>query len=286
MSPHVQTFFDEATFTFTHLVFDPETKRAAIIDPVLDFDPAAVKTSSQSVEKIIAEVESKQLKVDWILETHVHADHLTAAAWLAEKLGAKIAVGEKIAQVQETFNDIYGYEGDERANTAQFDQLLTDGQEIPLGQLSIKTIATPGHTPVCCTYVVGDRAFVGDTIFMPDFGTARCDFPNGDARQLYRSIQKILALPPETKLMMCHDYMPGGRELKWQCTVAEQKTDNIHVNDQVTEDEFVKMRTARDAQLSVPKLILPALQINIKAGRLPNADSKGKRYIKLPINQF
>lgn len=286
MSPQVQTFFDEATFTFTHLVSDPATKRAAIIDPVLDYDAAAVRTSNDSAEKLLAEIESQGLSVDWILETHVHADHMTAAAWLAGKLKAKIAVGEKIEQVQNTFNDIYGYQGEDRADAAQFDLLLADQQTIALGELEIKTIATPGHTPSCCTYLIGNCAFVGDTIFMPDFGTARCDFPNGDARQLYQSIQKILALPPETQLFMCHDYMPGGRELKWQSSVAEQKAHNIHVNDNISEDDFVKMRTERDAKLSVPKLILPALQVNIKAGRLPPADKQGERYLKLPLNKF
>ena len=286
MQPTIETFFDQATFSFTYVVSDPNSGHAAIIDPVLDFDPAAISINQQSAQKVLDYVKTNQLEVKWLLETHVHADHLTASYWLKQQTGASIAISAGIKAVQKTFNQLYELTGDAAGQLEHFDRLLKDGEELPLGDLTINVISTPGHTPSCCTYLVGDAAFVGDTLFMPDFGTARCDFPAGDARTLYQSIQKTLSLPGETRLFMCHDYMPGGRELRWQTSVAEQKADNIHINDSVSEDSFVAMRTTRDKQLGVPKLILPALQINIRAGRLPRAGESGVSFLKLPINQF
>ncbi|WP_185964587.1 MBL fold metallo-hydrolase [Aliikangiella marina] len=286
MQANVETFFDKPTFSFTHVVSDPTTGQAAIIDPVLDYDAAAINISQQSAQKLLDYIEANRLTVKWLLETHVHADHLTAAHWLKQQTGAPTAIGEGIKQVQETFNQIYELEGSAAGNQSDFDMLLKDGDTLPLGELTIQVMATPGHTPACCTYLVDDAAFVGDTLFMPDYGTARCDFPAGDAQTLYQSIQKTLALAADTRLFMCHDYMPGGRELQWVTTVAEQKAKNIHINDTISETAFVEMRTTRDQQLSVPKLILPALQINMRAGRLPEPSSSGVSFLKLPINQF
>lgn len=282
----IENFFDKASFTFTYLVYDPNTLNAVVIDPVADYDSAAVSISYQQADNLLQLINSKNLKLRWILETHVHADHLSAAYWLKEKTNAKIAIGNHIIEVQNTFNELYNLTDNNQAQPDSFDRLLKDGEILSCDGFTIKTLHTPGHTPTCCTYVIEDFAFVGDTLFMPDFGTARCDFPGGNAEQLFYSIKKILSLPDTTKLFMCHDYMPKGRELKWQTTVKEQKTSNIHINDQVSLDEFVTMRTKRDAQLSVPKLILPALQINIKAGQLPNEEDSGDRFIKLPINKF
>ena len=286
MKPVVQTFFDEATFSFTHLAFDPETKHAAVIDPLLDYDPAAVSTSTQSAQTVMDAIASQNLSLKWIIETHAHADHLSGADWLRQQTGAKTVIGEGIVQVQTTFNALYELEDSEAASASDFDRLVSDGEILSLGSLTVKVMQTPGHTPSCCTYLIGDAAFVGDTLFMPDFGTARCDFPGGSADQLHDSIQRILALPDDTRLFMCHDYMPNGRELKWEALVAQQKKDNIHVNEKVSKKDFVKMRTERDSELSVPKLILPALQVNIRAGRLPRASKRGTQYLKLPINKF
>jgi len=285
-APIIESFFDPASFSLTYLVYDRASRQAIVIDPVLDFDAAAMRIDTHSAQKLLDLIKQKQLTLSWIFETHVHADHLTAAHWLKRQTNASIAIGENISQVQATFNQLFELTGDDAGASQHFDRLLKDGDTIEVGGLQINVLATPGHTPSCCTYVIGENAFVGDTIFMPDFGTARCDFPSGDARQLYRSLQKTLALKPETQLYMCHDYMPGGRELRWQTTVAEQKADNIHIRDGISEEQFVAMRTERDSQLPVPKLILPALQINMRAGRLPNVSEQGTAFLKLPINRF
>ena len=287
MSPlAVTAFFDEATFTVTYVAADPETGRAAIVDPVLDYEPASGRTSTASADEVIAFVGSNGLTVDWILETHVHADHVTAAPYLQEKLGGRIAIGGNVAAVQETFKGIYNIE-DLATDGTQFDQLFVDGDEIRVGSIAGTIIGTPGHTPACITYVVGDAAFVGDTLFMPDFGTARTDFPGGDAGMLYDSIQKIFALPDDTRLFMCHDYKAPGRDTyAWETTVAEQRSNNIHVNGNVSRDEFVALRESRDAELGMPKLIIPSIQVNVRAGYLPDAESNGVRYLKVPLDSL
>ena len=284
MNPDVRTFFDEATFTATHVVWDPETKRAAIIDSVHDYDPKSGRTDTASADAVIAFVQQEGLEVDWILETHVHADHLTAAPYLQEKLGGRIGIGAKVAVVQGVFKSVFNAEDAFATDGRQFDRLFEDGEQFQIGDLTVEVMHTPGHTPACVTYVVGDAAFVGDTLFMPDFGTARCDFPGGDARQLYRSIKRILALPPETRLFLCHDYGPGGRAFEWVTTVAAQREKNIHVNDSVDEDGFVAMRTERDKQLSMPVLILPSVQVNMRAGVMPPPEANGISYLKLPVD--
>ena len=284
MKPVVKTFFDKATFTATHLVHCPETRQAAVIDSVLDYDPKSGRTSTASADALLAYVAEEKLEVVWILETHVHADHLTASPYLKEKLGAKVAIGARIATVQGVFKKIFNAEPEFATDGRQFDHLFEDGERFSIGRLEGRVMHTPGHTPACATYVIGDAAFVGDTLFMPDFGTARCDFPGGDARTLYRSIQKILALPPETRIFLCHDYAPGGRDYLWETTVAEEKANNIHVGAGKTREEFVKFRTERDAQLDMPKLILPSLQVNMRAGQLPPADKDGKTFLKVPVN--
>lgn len=284
MEPTIKTFFDKDTFTATHVVRDTETKHAAIIDSVKDYDPKSGRTSTASADEVIAFIRAEGLTVEWILETHVHADHLTAAPYLQEKLGGKIAIGNRVDAVQAVFKKVFNAEDGFAVDGRQFDHLFADGDVFHIGGLEAKVIHTPGHTPACAVYVIGESAFVGDTLFMPDFGTARCDFPGGDARQLYKSIQKILSLPPETKLYMCHDYAPGGRDYKWVTTVAEERAKNIHVHDGVSEDDFVKMRTERDAQLAMPILILPSVQVNMRAGDLPPAEANGKRYLKIPLD--
>ena len=284
MNPDVRTFFDEATFTATHVVWDPETKRAAIIDSVHDYDPKSGRTDTASADAVIAFVQQEGLEVDWILETHVHADHLTAAPYLQEKLGGRIGIGAKVAVVQGVFKSVFNAEDAFATDGRQFDRLFEDGEQFQIGDLTVEVMHTPGHTPACVTYVVGDAAFVGDTLFMPDFGTARCDFPGGDARQLYQSIKRILALPPETRLFLCHDYGPGGRAYEWVTTVAAQREKNIHVNDSVDEDGFVAMRTERDKQLSMPVLILPSVQVNMRAGVMPPPEANGISYLKLPVD--
>lgn len=284
MNPDIRTFFDEATFTATHVVWDPETKRAAIIDSVHDYDPKSGRTDTASADAVIAFVQQEGLEVDWILETHVHADHLTAAPYLQEKLGGRIGIGAKVAVVQGVFKSVFNAEDAFATDGRQFDRLFEDGEQFQIGDLTVEVMHTPGHTPACVTYVVGDAAFVGDTLFMPDFGTARCDFPGGDARQLYRSIKRILALPPETRLFLCHDYGPGGRAYEWVTTVAAQREKNIHVNDSVDEDGFVAMRTERDKQLSMPVLILPSVQVNMRAGVMPPPEANGISYLKLPVD--
>ena len=282
----VTAFFDETTFTVTYVAADPGSAQAAIIDPVLDFDPASGRTSTASADKVVDFVRTNDLSVGWILETHVHADHLTAAPYLKEKLGGRIAIGKNVAAVQDTFKSVFNIE-DLATDGTQFDHLFEDGDEFRVGSIAGSIIGTPGHTPACITYVVGDAAFVGDTLFMPDFGTARTDFPGGDAGDLYDSIQKILALPEDTRLFMCHDYKaPGRDEFRWETSVAEQRDTNILINRKVSRDEFVAMRESRDAELGMPKLILPSIQVNVRAGYLPNPESNGVRYLKIPLDSL
>jgi glyoxylase-like metal-dependent hydrolase (beta-lactamase superfamily II) len=272
----VTAFFDETTFTVTYVAADPGSAQAAIIDPVLDFDPASGRTSTASADKVVDFVRTNDLSVGWILETHVHADHLTAAPYLKEKLGGRIAIGKNVAAVQDTFKSVFNIE-DLATDGTQFDHLFEDGDEFRVGSIA----------GACITYVVGDAAFVGDTLFMPDFGTARTDFPGGDAGDLYDSIQKILALPEDTRLFMCHDYKaPGRDDFRWETSVAEQRDTNIHINRKVSRDEFVAMRESRDAELGMPKLILPSIQVNVRAGYLPNPESNGVRYLKIPLDSL
>jgi len=284
--PKVSAFFDQATFTVTYLVAEPDGPACAIVDPVLDFDIKSGRTSRQSADAIIERVQADSLRLEWILETHAHADHLTAAPYLKEKLGGRIAIGAGIAEVQAAFSRIYNLEPEFRCDGSQFDRLWRDGERFRVGALEAQALATPGHTPACMTYLVGDAAFVGDTLFMPDYGSARCDFPGGDARTLYRSIRRILALPPETRLFMCHDYGPNGRPYAWETTVAEERAKNVHVKDGVGEEEFVKLRTERDRTLATPALLLPSVQVNIRAGRFPPPDANGVSYLKLPLDAF
>ncbi len=283
--PDVKAFFDKATNTVSYVVADPATQKCAIIDSVLDYDPAAGRTAHVSADLILAYIAGKGLTVEWILETHVHADHLTAAPYLREKTGAAIGIGSNITIVQTVFAKIFNAEAEFRKDGSQFDRLLADGDSFSVGSIKARAINTPGHTPACMVYVIGDAAFVGDTIFMPDFGTARCDFPGGDPRVLFRSIKRIFELPPETRLFMCHDYKAPGRDaFAWECTVAEQRANNIHVRDGISEDDFVAMRTTRDKQLGMPSLILPAVQLNMRAGAFPPAENNGTSYIKIPLN--
>jgi glyoxylase-like metal-dependent hydrolase (beta-lactamase superfamily II) len=282
--PDVSAFFDAATFTITYIVADPSSGRAAVIDPVLDFDPASGRTSTKSADDVIAAIEGKNLEIDWILETHVHADHLSGAPYIREKLGGKTAIGTNVATVQETFRNVFNLK-DLATDGSQFDHLFADSESFAVGNITGHIIATPGHTPACITYVIGDAAFVGDTLFMPDFGSARTDFPGGDAAQLYDSIQKILSLPDETRLFMCHDYKAPGRDVyAWETTVAEQRANNIHISDSVSRDAFIEMREGRDSQLGMPKLILPSLQVNLRAGRLPEPEENNIRYLKIPLD--
>lgn len=284
--PHVQGFFDPATYTVSYVVWDPQTSRAAVIDSVLDYDPKSGRTRRDSADRIIDFVRACGLTVDWILETHVHADHLTAAPYVRQHLGGKLGIGARITTVQETFGKLFNAGEDFARDGSQFDHLFTDGEVFRLGGIEARAIHTPGHTPACMTYVIGDAAFVGDTLFMPDYGTARADFPGGDARTLYRSIRRILEeLPPETRMFLCHDYKaPGRDEYRWETTVAEQRAANVHVHDGVSEEEFVRMRTARDATLQMPVLILPSVQVNMRAGELPPPEDNGIRYLKIPID--
>ena len=283
-APNVTTFFDAPTNTFSYVVRDPGGASCAIVDSVLDFDYPSGSISYGSANAIMEHVQARGLTVEWLLETHVHADHLSAAPYLQKALGGKIAIGAQIRVVQETFGKVFNEGTDFQRDGSQFDRLFEDGDTFAIGALEGRVLHTPGHTPACITYVIGDAAFVGDTLFMPDGGTARADFPGGDARVLYRSTRKVLALPPETRLFMCHDYGPNGREIRNETTVAEELAHNIHVREGVSEDEFVKMRTERDATLGMPKLIIPSLQVNMKAGELPKPEDDGKRYLKVPIN--
>jgi glyoxylase-like metal-dependent hydrolase (beta-lactamase superfamily II) len=287
MQPDVVAFFDEDTFTVSYVASDPKTRRCAIIDSVLDFDPASGRTRHASADRLIAHVGQHGLGVDWVLETHVHADHVSAGDYLKHKLGGQSAIGEHVQTVQSTFARIFNTGPDFTPDGRQFDRLFRDGDTFKIGDLSARVIHTPGHTPACISYVIGDAAFVGDTLFMPDYGTARCDFPGGDAAVLYRSIHKLFALPPETRIFLCHDYKaPGRDEYRWETTVAEQRAKNVHIHEGVSEAEFVAMRTGRDKTLSMPKLILPSVQINMRAGALPEPESNGVRYLKLPVDGF
>jgi glyoxylase-like metal-dependent hydrolase (beta-lactamase superfamily II) len=283
----VTEFFHEPTFTFSYVVQDPASNRCAIIDSVLDFDYSSGKTSMESADKILDFISEQALVVDWILETHVHADHLSAAPYLKQKTGAKTGIGSGITQVQKVFGDAFNAEAGFSRDGSQFDQLFDNKDEIHIGQMTGYALHTPGHTPACLTYVFGHNAFVGDTLFMPDYGTARCDFPGGDAKTLYQSIQKLFALPESTSLHMCHDYKaPGREEFAFKTTVAEEKTHNIHVKDGISEDEFVRMRTKRDATLGMPQLIIPSVQVNMRAGEMPSPESNGQVYLKVPIDLF
>lgn len=276
----ITAFFHEPTNTVSYLVADPATKAAAVIDPVLDFDLASGEVGTASVDALLAVVAEQGLDIRWALETHAHADHLSAASVIKARTGAQIAIGEGIAEVREAFAPTFGDVAD-----GAFDRLLGDGDRLPLGELEIEVIATPGHTPACVTYLIGDAAFVGDTLFMPDYGTARCDFPGGDARQLYRSMQRILALPRETRLFMCHDYKaPGRSEFAWETSVGEQIDHNVHIGGGVSEDDYVAMREARDATLSVPKLLYPSIQVNLRGGELPAPELDGARFLKIPLS--
>ncbi|WP_395019207.1 MBL fold metallo-hydrolase [Dongia sp.] len=287
MQPEIVAFFDEDTFTVSYLVVHPETRRAAVIDSVLDFDHASGRTRHASADKIIAHVRSRGLTVDWVLETHVHADHVSAGDYLKHQLGGRSAIGEHVRVVQDAFARIFNTGAEFKTDGRQFDQLFKDGDRFKIGNLDARVIHTPGHTPACITYVIGDAAFVGDTLFMPDYGTARCDFPGGDAAVLYRSIRKLFALPPETRVFLCHDYKaPGRDEYRWETTIAEQRARNVHIHEGVTEAAFVAMRSSRDKTLSMPKLILPSVQINMRAGILPEPESNGVRYLKLPVDGF
>lgn len=285
--PKIKAFFDENTNTFSYVVTDPETRVCAVIDSVLDYDAASATTSTHSADQIIDFVKTHQLKVEWILETHVHADHLTASQYLKEHLGGKIAMSEKIGIVQETFSSIYNLDMKMFNSHQTFDYLFKDDEHFKIGHLDAYNIPTPGHTPACLSYVIGDSVFVGDTLFMPDYGTARCDFPKGSADILFDSVQKLYELPDDTRVYLCHDYKPEGRnEYFYETTIAAQKQSNIHLKSDTDRQDFVKMRQARDATLAMPKLILPSIQINMDAGRFPEPESNGVRYLKLPFNFF
>jgi glyoxylase-like metal-dependent hydrolase (beta-lactamase superfamily II) len=285
MKPQVKAFFDESTNTVSYVVVDGTTRKCAIIDSVLDYDPHSGRTSHESANKIAVYVEREGLTVDWQLETHVHADHLSAAPYLQSRVGGKLGVGAEIVSVQSVFGDLFNVEPEFRQDGGQFDWLFADGAQFSVGSFDATAIHTPGHTPACMTYLIGDAAFVGDTLFMPDYGTARADFPGGDARELYRSIQKIFSLPDDTRLFMCHDYKsPTRPEFQWETTVGEQKKANIHVRDGVKEDDFVEMRTARDKLLGMPRLILPSVQFNMRGGNPPPPEGNGRTYLKIPLN--
>ncbi|MEB3248451.1 MAG: MBL fold metallo-hydrolase [Microcystaceae cyanobacterium] len=285
MTPNVKGFFDPNTFTITYIVSDPETRHCAIIDSVLDYDPKSGRTSTKSADEVIAFVEQELLTVDWILETHAHADHLTAANYLKEKLGGQTGIGAQIGVVQKTFQHLFNIEADFPTDGSQFDHLFQDGEVWKVGNLIGTIMATPGHTPACITYLLEDTAFVGDTLFMPDYGTARVDFPGGSAATLYDSIRQLFNLPPETRLFMCHDYLPEGRKVyQWETTVAEERANNVHIQEGITAEEFIRFRTERDKNLEVPNLIFPSLQVNMRAGQLPPPEGNGIRYLKIPLN--
>ncbi|MFW2348958.1 MBL fold metallo-hydrolase [Qipengyuania sp.] len=285
LRPSIAGFFDEATNTVSYVVHDPETSEAAIIDSVLDYEAASGRTSYGSADLIVEYVTSNNLKVTWLIETHAHADHISAAPYLQDKLGGKLAIGRQIVRVQEVFGKLFNAGTDFERDGSQFDKLFEDGETFRLGEIEGIALHVPGHTPADMAFIIGDAAFVGDTIFMPDFGTARADFPGGDARQLFRSIRRLLSLPDETRLFLCHDYKaPGRDEYAWETTVRQQREGNVHVKDGVTEDEFVDMRTARDKTLAMPNLIMPSVQVNIRGGRLPAPEDNGVSYIKIPVN--
>lgn len=282
--PQVHGIFDPTTWTVTYIVYEKEGSPAAIIDSVLDYDPKSGRTRTGTADKVIAFVKEKRLSVEWILETHAHADHLTAAPYLKQQLGGKTAIGDHITTVQKVFKGIFNLETAFATDGQQFDHLMREEESFAIGNLTGRVMYVPGHTPACVAYQIGDAVFVGDTMFMPDVGTARCDFPGGDAKTLYRSVKKILSLPPQTRLFMCHDYPPNDRPVAFETTVAEQRAKNIHMHDGISEDEFVAMRTKRDATLEMPVLILPSVQVNIRAGEMPPKDDNGVAYLKIPVN--
>lgn len=284
MKPNIETFFDITTWTVSYVIFDEVGGSCAIIDPVLDYDPKSGRTSTQFADKLIRFIKNQHLTVEWILETHAHADHLSSAYYLKSQLGGTIAIGDGIPAVQKTFKKIFNLGDEFVPNGSHFDHLLSDGEVFQVGKLSAKAISVSGHTPADLAYQFDDAIFIGDTLFMPDVGTARADFPGGDARQLYRSIRKLLAFPPETRLFMCHDYPPTDRAIQWQSTVAEQRAYNIHVHDSIGEDEFVAIRTARDKTLEAPTLLMPSIQTNVRAGKMPPVEENGIAYFKIPIN--
>jgi glyoxylase-like metal-dependent hydrolase (beta-lactamase superfamily II) len=282
--PDVKAFFDPVTFTVSYIVSDPETSSAAIIDPVLDFDAKSGRTETASADALIAWVREQGLTLEWILETHVHADHLSAAVHIREQLGGKVAIGAGVPLVQQTFKTLFNEADDFAVDGSQFDVLLGDNETIPLGNIEGRVMYTPGHTPACATYIFGEAAFVGDTLFMPDYGTARCDFPGGDARTLYASIRRILDLPADTRIFTCHDYGTDERDFAWESTVAEQRQSNIHVNEGISVEDFVELRETRDAKLAMPQLILPSVQVNMRAGHMPSPEDNGLSYLKIPVN--
>lgn len=286
MNAHVEAFFDPATFTYSYVVSDPTSGQCALVDPVLDYDPAAGRTSHKNADRLIAYVREHDLRVQWILETHVHADHLSAGHYLKEQLGGTLAIGDRITVVQDTFGKLFNVEPEFATDGRQFDRLFKDGETFRVGSVEARAIHTPGHTPACMTYLIGDAAFVGDTLFMPDYGTARCDFPGGDARTLYRSIHtKLFALPDATRVFMCHDYKaPGRDQYLYETTIGAERTGNVHIHVGIGEEQFVTMRQARDATLGMPTLILPSVQINMRAGELPPAEDNGTRYLKIPLD--
>lgn len=285
-APEIRAFFHHPTFTVSYLVWDPATRRAAVIDSALDFDPKSGRTGTASAQAILDAAREQNLQLDWLLETHAHADHLSAAPFLKRATSAPIVIGERIKDVQQVFRDVFNLESI-ATDGAPFDRLVRDGDKLPLGSLEIEVLHTPGHTPACVSYRIGDAAFVGDTMFMPDYGTARADFPGGDARALYRSIRRLLDLPPQTRLFLCHDYKAPGRDFyAWETTVAAQRAGNVHVRDGVGEDAFVALREARDKTLEMPALILPSIQVNVRAGELPAPEANGVRYLKLPLDAF
>lgn len=287
MKPTVSHFFDQDTNTYSYVVKDPTSQACAIIDSVLDFDYAAGRTSTESADTIIEFVQRERLSVEWIIETHVHADHLSAAVYLQDQLGGRTGIGANIKQVQDIFGKVFNAGTEFERDGSQFDALFKDGSELFVGSLPCRVMHTPGHTPACLSYVVGDAAFVGDTLFMPDYGTARCDFPGGDARTLYQSIRKLMALPPETRVFLCHDYQaPGRTYFQNETTIGDQRKHNVHIHDGITEDEFVKMRTERDLTLGMPRLIIPSVQVNMRAGHLPPPEDNGHQYLKVPLNLF
>jgi glyoxylase-like metal-dependent hydrolase (beta-lactamase superfamily II) len=283
-SPRIQAFFDTATWTVSYVVSDPDTRRAAVIDPVLDYDFKAGRTGTRAADRILAYLQEQSLQVEWILETHVHADHLSGARYLHRHVGGTVAIGENIREVQAIFKKFFNLERSFLPDGSQFDHLFSEGETFRIGKLEARAMLVPGHTPADMAYLVGDAVFVGDTLFMPDVGTARADFPGGDAHALYRSIRRLLELPPHTRIFVCHDYPPAGREPRWETTVSEERENNIHVRDGIAEEAFVAMRRKRDASLELPTLLLPSIQVNVRAGELPPADENGVSYLRIPLN--
>ncbi len=286
MKPSIKAFFDQGTWTFTYVVYEKPNTPCVVIDSVLNYDAKSGRTSTTSADEVITFIRDQGLQLQWILETHAHADHLSAAPYIQKKLGGKIAIGSQIPEVQKVFKGLFNLEPEFKVDGSQFDELIIEGRDLQFGNLSIHPLFVPGHTPACMAYVIGDAIFVGDTLFMPDVGTARCDFPGGSANNLYTSIQKILSYPDNTRLLMCHDYPPSDRPVAYESTVAQQKKENIHIHDGITEEQFVEMRTKRDQTLQMPVLLLPSIQINVRAGHLPPAESNGKCYLKIPLDDL